>query len=68
MLQSLRPWKQAQTTILAKLSFTIDEENKTFYSKNIFKQYIATNPALQKVLEEKPQPKEANNTHNSTNI
>ena len=52
----------------AKLSFTIDGENKIFHDKNRFKQYISTNPALQKVLEGKPQPKEANNTHNSTDI
>ena len=50
---------QAQTTI-AKLSFTINRENKIFQDKNKFKQYIATNPALQKVLEGKSQPKESN--------
>ena len=35
----------------AKLSFTINGENKVFQDKNKFKQYVATNPALQKVLE-----------------
>ena len=30
----------------AKLSFTIDGENKIFQDKNKFKQYITTNPAL----------------------
>ena len=44
----------------AKLSFTINGENKIFQDKNKFKQYIATNPALQKVLEGKSQPKESN--------
>ena len=52
----------------AKLAFTIDGENKIFQEKNRFKQYVATNPALQKVLEGKPQTKEANNTHNNTGI
>ena len=33
-----------------------------------FKQYVSTNPALQKVLEWKPQYKEANYTHNNTDI
>ena len=33
----------------AKLSFTIYGENKTFQDKNKFKQFVATNPALQKV-------------------
>ena len=49
----------------AKFSFTINGENKIFQDKNRFKQYVATNSALQKVLEGKPQLKEANNTHNS---
>ena len=53
---------------LAKLAFTIDGENKIFQDKNRFKQYVATNPALQKILEGKSQTKEANNTHNNTSI
>ena len=40
-----------------KLSFNINGENKKFQDKNKFKQYVATNPALQKVLEGKSQPK-----------
>ena len=43
----------------AKLSFTINGENKTFQDKNKFKQYVTTNPALQKVLEGKSQLKES---------
>ena len=43
-------------------------ENKIFDDKNRFKQYISTNPALQKVLEEKSQPKETNYTHNNTDF
>ena len=52
----------------AKLAFNIDGENKIFQDKNRFKQCITTNPALQKILEGKPQTKEANNTHNNTGI
>ena len=47
----------------AKLLITIDGENKIFHDKNRFKQYLSTNPALQKVLEGKLQYKEANCTH-----
>ena len=56
---------QAQTTTL---SFTINRENKIFQDKNKFKQYIATNPALQKVIEGKSQHKEANSDHNISDI
>ena len=55
----------------AKLSFTINGENKIFQDKNKFKQYVATNPALQRVLEGKSQPKEsniANTAHNNSDI
>ena len=43
-----------------KLSFTINGENKIFQDKNKFKQFAATNSALQKVIEGKLQPKESN--------
>ena len=36
------------------------EKNKIFQDKNKFKQYVATNLALQKVIEGKLQPKEYN--------
>ncbi len=52
----------------AKLSFTINGENKIFQDKSKFKQYVATNPALQKVIEGKSQTKEPNNDHNNSNI
>ena len=55
----------------AKLSFTINGENKIFQDKNKFKQFAATNPALQKVIEGKSQPKEsniANNAYNNSDI
>ena len=38
---------------IVKISITIDEENKTVNDKSRFKQYLSTNPALKKVLEEK---------------
>ena len=44
----------------AKLSFTINGENKTFQDENKFKSFEATNPALQKVIEGKSQLKESN--------
>ena len=44
----------------AKLLFTINGENKIFQDKNNFKQYVASNPALQRILEGKSQPKESN--------
>ena len=47
----------------ANLSITIDGGNKIFCDKTRFAQYISTNPALQKVLEGKQQPKEAHFTH-----
>ena len=55
----------------AKLLFTINGENKIFQDKNKFKQYVATNPALQRILEGKSLPKESNipNTiYNNSNI
>ena len=50
----------------AKLSITINGENKIFLGKIRFKQYVFINPAQEKVLERKPQPKEANCTHKNT--
>ena len=50
----------------AKLSITINGENKMFNDKTRFKQYVTTNPAIQKVLEGKLQSKEINYT--CTNI
>ena len=69
MLQKLRD-QGCKPRLLypAKLAFTINGENKIFQDKNKLNQYVVTNPALQKVLEGKPQPKKANNTHNNTDI
>ena len=63
VLQNLRDHECKRRLLYpVKLSFTINGENKIFQDKNKFKQYIATNPALQKVIEGKSQPKELNNT------
>ena len=54
---------QTQTTIPSQAIIhlnVMNGENKIFQDKNKFKQYVATNPALQKVLEGKSQPKESN--------
>ena len=48
----------AQTIIPAKFSVTIEGQNNIFHDKTRFNQYLATNPALHKVLEGKLQPKE----------
>ncbi|KAL6030409.1 hypothetical protein STEG23_017097 [Scotinomys teguina] len=47
----------------AKLSITIVGVNKTFQDKTRFEQYLSTNPALQKALEGRLQPKETRYTH-----
>ena len=55
----------------AKQSFIINEGNKIFQDKNKFKQFVATNPALQKVIEGKSQPKQsniANTAYNNSDI
>jgi hypothetical protein len=43
----------AQTTIPEKLSVTIDGGNKIFHDKVKLKQYLSTNPSLQKGLGKK---------------
>ena len=61
VLQKLRDYGcKPRLLYPAKLLFTINGENKIFQDKNKFKQYVATNPALQKVLEGKSQSKESN--------
>ena len=58
VMQTLREHK-CQPTLLypAKFSINIDEEIKIFQDKTKFKQYLSTNPALQKILEGKLQHK-----------
>ena len=54
-----RPWMSDQKELyLAKLSITVEGQNKIFHDKTIFSQYLATNTALHKILEGKLQPKE----------
>ena len=52
MLQTLRVHRcQPRILYPAKFSITIDGENKIFHGKVKFKQYLSTDPTLQKVLE-----------------
>jgi hypothetical protein len=46
----------------AKLSITLDEENKIFHDKTRFIQYLSTNPALQRKIDGKLQHKKGNYT------
>ena len=52
----------AQTTIPSKLSITVDKETKIFHNKTKFTQYLSTNPALQRIIDEKGPHKEGNYT------
>ena len=47
-------------------SIILDGEKKIFHEKMEFKQYLFTNPALQKILEGQLQPKEVNYTQVNT--
>ena len=49
-------------------SVTIDLQNKIFHDKTRFNQYLATNPALHKVLERKFPPKEVSYIHKLNEI
>ena len=62
VLQTLRDHRcKPRLLYPEKPSITINGEKKIFHEKkNRFKQYLSTNPALQKVLEGKLQPKEVN--------
>jgi hypothetical protein len=54
VLHTLKDYRcQARLLYPAKLSSTIDGENKTFQAKTKFKHYLSTNPAPIKVLERK---------------
>ena len=49
-IQTLREYKcQARLQYPAKLSITINGETK-FHDKTKFKQYLSTNPALQRII------------------
>ena len=63
VIQTLRENKcQPRKLYTAKLSITIGEENKIFHDKTKFKQYLSTNPALQRIIDGKHQHKEGNYT------
>ena len=72
VLQKLRdPGCMPRLQYPAKVSFTINGENKIFQDKNKFKQFVATNTALQKVIEGKLQAKKsniANTAYNNSDI
>ena len=54
VLQALRDHRcKSRLLHPAKLSITIDGERKTCHDKNKSKQFLSTNPALQKALERK---------------
>ena len=60
-IQTLREHKfQPRLLFPAKLSITIDEENRIFHDKTKFTQYLSTNPALQRIIRGKHQYKEEN--------
>jgi hypothetical protein len=48
----------AGATILSRTPINIEGETKIFQDKTKFKQYVSSNPALQRILEGKLQHKE----------
>jgi hypothetical protein len=63
IIQILRKHKcQPRLLYSAKLSITIDGENKIFQDKTKFTQYLFTNPALQRIIDGKHQHKKGNYT------
>ena len=52
------PNKKKRKKNPATFSINIDGENKIFQNRTKFKQHLFTNPALQRILEGKPQHKE----------
>jgi hypothetical protein len=63
LIQTLRENKcQPRLLYPAKLSITIDGENKLSHDKIKFIQYLSTNPSLQRIIDKKHQHKERNYT------
>jgi hypothetical protein len=62
VIQTLREHKcQPRLLYPAKLSITLDGENKVFHKKkNKFTHYLSMNPALQRIMTEKNQYKDGN--------
>ena len=61
-----RTWMPAQTTIPRNTVDHHNGQNKIFHDRNRFNQYLATNPALHKVLEGKLRPKEVGYLNKNT--
>jgi hypothetical protein len=67
VMQTLREHKcQSRLLYPAKLSINIDGENKISQDKTKLRQYLSTNPALQRILEVKLQHKEGTCTKERT--
>ena len=63
VIQTLRKHKcQPGLLYSAKLSITIDRENKIFHDKAKFTLYLSRNQALQRIIDGKHQHKEGNTT------
>ena len=63
VIQNLSEHKcQSRPLYPAKLSITTDGEIKVFHDKTKFTQYLATNPALQRIIKRKLQHKDENDT------
>ena len=63
VIQTLREHKcQPKLLYPAKLSITVDGENKVFHDKTKFTQHLSTNPTLQRIIDGKYQHKEENYT------
>jgi hypothetical protein len=63
LIQITREQKcQSRLLYPAKLSITIGGGTKIFHDKTKFTQYLSTNPALQRIIDEKCQHKEGNYT------
>jgi hypothetical protein len=61
VIQNFREHKcQPRLIYPAKLSITIDGENKVFHDKTKFTQYLFTNPALRRIIKGKHQHKDRN--------
>jgi hypothetical protein len=61
VIQTLREHKcQPRLLYPAKLSITIDEENKVFHYKTKFTQNLSMNPALPRIIKKKLQHKDRN--------
>ena len=67
-MQTLRDQRcQHRVLYPANLLITIEGQNKIFHDITRFSQYLATKPALHKVIEEKLQPEEVGYINKNTN-